>query len=425
MKPDMRPGKFFYGWYIVIVAFWGHFIGTGTGFYIFNAFLNPLCEARGWSRTEFNAAPGIGYITMTIGALILGLLLKRISIRMIMVCGAIVSGVAFTFLGQVKSIWLYYAVFIVLSFGNSAMSGIVANSAVSNWFVKKRGNALGMANAGISFSGVILPYTAMVILIATDIETAFFSVGLLIFCIAPLAWFLVKDTPEDYGLTPDGINGNEPLSNSGTGKLESVEFEHSAESETDWDLPSLMREKTFWKMGIGYGLMLICISPVMFQLAPRFISIGFSRKEAMLMLTFTALMGTLGKYAWGMLCDRFNPLRVVALNMVVNSMGVMLALFADSMFALVLFMISFGFSMGGVMSTHPIMAAYLFGRKSFVVVYKYLVIFLAFQISGYMLMGLSFDYTGSYNTAYTCFIFTSLLAAGLIFSIKGPVYKKD
>ena len=47
----MKTGeeRVFYGWYVVAVAFFTNFMSTGTGFYIFNALMTPLCDERGWT----------------------------------------------------------------------------------------------------------------------------------------------------------------------------------------------------------------------------------------------------------------------------------------------------------------------------------------------------------------------------------------
>jgi MFS transporter, OFA family, oxalate/formate antiporter len=50
-----------YGWYIVLVAFLANFTSVGTTFYIFNAFMEPLCRAHGWTRTDINAAIVLGF----------------------------------------------------------------------------------------------------------------------------------------------------------------------------------------------------------------------------------------------------------------------------------------------------------------------------------------------------------------------------
>ena len=415
-----QPKRLFYGWYIVIVAFFGHFMATGMAFYIFNAFINPLCDTRNWSRTEINAAPSIGFLVSIIATFALGFFIKRIGVKTLMTVGAIVAGISFAALGMVHNIWLFYLVFVSLNLGGAAISGIVANTVVSNWFVTKRGRALGIANAGISFSGVFLPYIAMMIIVSTNLETTFLVIGIFLLLLAPAAWLIVRENPETYGWYPDGINLQDASHLAGQKDPRISPISSEEDQDPEWTLAGLVRTGAFWKIGIAYGLVTMCAGSIMFQLAPRFIEIGFDRRQAMLMLAATALLGTAGKYIWGVLCDYFEARQVVALSMALTGLGVLFGLFSNSLIALWLFIICFGFSMGGTMSTHPIITADLFGRNSFAAVYKYLFLFLALETIGFFIMGLSFDHTGSYNTAFIFYIVTCTIAAGLVFSVKRP-----
>jgi MFS family permease len=415
-----HPKRLFYGWYIVIVAFFGHFMATGMAFYIFNAFINPLCETRNWSRTEINAAPSIGFLVGIIATFILGFLIKRVGVKKLMTAGAVLAGISFAGLGVVHHIWLFYLVFVSLSLGGAAISGIVANTLVSNWFVAKRGKALGIANAGISASGVVLPYIAMMIIASTNLESAFLIIGLFLLLLAPVAWLVVRENPETYDWLPDGITsrGSVHIAEQTAASISTPSG--AADEDTQWTLALLVRTGAFWKIGIAYGLLTMCAGSIMFQLAPRFIEIGFTRRQAMLMLAATALVGTAGKYIWGMLCDYFEARRVVALSMALTGLGVLFGLCSNSPAALWFFIVCFGFSMGGTMSTHPIITADLFGRNSFATVYKYLFLFMAMETLGFIIMGLSFDYTGSYNSAFIFYVVTCTIAAGLVFSVKRP-----
>jgi cyanate permease len=320
----------------------------------------------------------------------------------------------------VHNIWLFYLVFVSLSLGGAAISGIVANTVVSNWFVVKRGKAMGIANAGISASGVFLPYIAMLIIARTSVETAFLIIGLMLLLLAPVAWLVVKESPESYGWQPDGILPQALSDIAGQTDPTICASPDEENEDPEWTLARLARTGAFWKIGIAYGLMAMCAGSIMFQLAPRFIEIGFNRNQAMLMLVATALLGTAGKYIWGVLCDYFEARRVVALSMALTGLGVLFGLFSNSLPALWLFILCFGFSMGGTMSTHPIITADLFGRNSFAAVYKYLFLFMALETIGFFIMGLSFDITGSYNTAFVFYIVTCAIAAGLVFSVKRP-----
>jgi MFS transporter, OFA family, oxalate/formate antiporter len=85
-----------------------------------------------------------------------------------------------------------------------------------------------------------------------------------------------------------------------------------------------------------------------------------------------------------------------------------------------LFIIVFGTAMGGVISTLPIIVADLFGRAAFPSVLRYVSLFLLFELAGFILAGLSFDWYGSYEPAYAFFMVLDGLAALLILTARRP-----
>jgi MFS family permease len=145
----------------------------------------------------------------------------------------------------------------------------------------------------------------------------------------------------------------------------------------------------------------------------------------MLMMAATALMGTFGKFFWGMLCDRVDPRKVVATLTFCGGAGLSLMLLESSLPVLILFILVYGFAMGGVMSTLPIIVADLFGRRSFASVAKFMPLFIVLQAIGLEAMGQSMDRTGSYNSAYMLFIALAAAAAILVLSVKRPDLKKE
>jgi OFA family oxalate/formate antiporter-like MFS transporter len=421
--------RVFYGWYVVAVAFLTNFMATGTGFYIFNALMKPLCDERGWTRTELNAAPAIGLGVGILSSLLYGTLVTRVGPRILMFLGAIVSGLAFASLGLASKIGHFYFLCMLLYLGNGAMSGIVSNTAVSNWFVEKRGKALGLATAGISLSGAVLPFLAMRILDKSDLPSVFLRTGLMTWTLAPVIWLLVRDWPEEWGMVPDGWPSEggargegEPLENMVATGAANPGFAVSGgpDPEVLWKPGGIVRTRAFWMAGFAYGLVMMGTVGVMFQLGPRFTDIGYDRRTAMALVSLTALIATFGKTAWGMLCDRYDPKRVVAVLMAFNGLGLALALVPVSSFALSLFILLFGFAMGGIMSTLPILVADLYGRESFAAVSRFVSLFIVLEVGGYLLMGQSYDRTGSYNAAYAAFVFLDLAAAGLILMATRP-----
>ena len=88
----------------------------------------------------------------------IGRALDRYPLKRIMARGALSMGTEFALLSVVQSPFQFYLVLgIFVGFGAGAMGQLATSKLVSNWFVRKRGTALGIAAAGISVSGVIMP----------------------------------------------------------------------------------------------------------------------------------------------------------------------------------------------------------------------------------------------------------------------------
>jgi sugar phosphate permease len=425
--------KIFYGWYIVLMAFTANFMSAGTGFYLMNAFMEPLCEARHWTRTDISLAPAYATAFGLMAQMVFGTIVNRVGVRTLMLVGSFVAGIAFFLLFRSQSLWRFYLFFILLYMSNAAYGGIVASTSVNNWFVVKRGQAMGLATAGVSFSGAVLPPVAMIMILSIGMEPASAIIAFIIILVGPAAWMVVKNWPEDMGLSPDGIDpdlekesSKQPLKR---GQAVSPAPGASAippgQIAQPWPVKRLIRSNAFWKIGMAYALLTAAAVGVMSQLKPRFADIGFDDMTAMWLMAGTAFAGAVGKYAWGIICDHFEIRRVAALVAVLNGTGLLFAFIQGSLVALILFVVIFGFTMGGIMSTYPILIADFFGRKAFPSVVRFTSLFLVVQMVGFFLAGQSFDRTGSYGFAYTLFVIFDIVAAGLIWSISRGLKTED
>ncbi|MFO8058001.1 MAG: MFS transporter [bacterium] len=409
-----RNPRCFYGWSIVSIAFFAHFMSVGTNFYIYNAFMEPLCSERGFTRAGINLALMLGTMVGFAAQFFYGTLLIRVGPRIMMTAGGVLAGVFFIFLGRVDHMWQFYVLYLATFLANMSLGGIVANTAVNNWFVIKRGKALGLATAGVSLSGAVIPVLAMLLVKSFSLESAFLWLGVALVLAGPVAWLVVRNWPEDYGLLPD----NAPADDAVPQSHETVSVE-SRESRL-WSPRELFRTGAFWKLGFAYALVMMSVVGVMPQLKPRFSDIGFSDNAAMAMMASAALLGTMGKYFWGMLCDRHAPRRVASLLMCMCGLGLAVGLVSGSAPYQMAFAIIFGFAMGGVMSTFPVIIAFLFGRASFAAVFRLLALFLALEVIGYALMSASYEVSKSYDIAYYAFVVLDLMAAFLVFSVRKP-----
>lgn len=420
-----REGRIYYGWFIVMTAFIANFMAIGTSYYIMNAFMEPLCEMHGWSRTDINIALMLGMLTSFASQFLCGTLVMRIGPRKLMLVGPVFSGIACILLGYADSLWQFSLLYILLHAGSMSFGGVVANTAVNNWFVLKKGKAMGIAGAGISFSGAVLPLVAMALILHTTLGEAFLWIGIATMLVGPFAWLVVRDWPEHFGLAPDGIDRELTQSVDPPGQsarsIGSAASSDAVPFQGVWRISQLVKTGAFWKVGMSFALILMGIGSVMSQLKPRFVDLGFDDVTAMTMMAATAFLGAIAKYVWGMLCDHFEPRKVVASLMSLIACGLVVGLLSQSLPAVICFIILFGFAMGGVMSTFPIIVADLFGRESFAAVFRYIALFLILQITGFLIAGQSYDRTGSYNFAYIIYAALDVIAVFLILSVKRPI----
>ncbi len=411
LSKDRAMGKIFYGWKVASVAFLANFMAVGTGFYAINAFLEPICSLRGWSRTSVNIAPMLGTLFGFLCQLLYGTLLDRIGPRLLMSLGSLVAGASFICLGLADRLLSFYLFYVILYIGNGAYAGIVSNTAVNNWFVAERGKALGFATSGMSLSGVVFPFLLMILLVRWDLKTAFLLGGLSVLTIAPLSWRVVRNWPEEMGLLPDGIEATDET------RLR-MERPKAPANKRDWAFTkALLASPTFWNLGLGYALMMTGAVGVMSQLKPRFVELGLKDMDAMGLMALGALMGAIGKYLWGFLCDKARPDKVVTALAIMNGVGLGLGITWKGIPGLLLFTIIFGISMGGIMSTFPVITAHVYGRENFPHVIRFLYFVLILELVGYIIAGQSYDRTGSYTLAYIIYLFMDIIAAILLKSI--------
>lgn len=411
MPTKSAQPSFFYGWLVVGVGFYSNLINTGTGFYMWNVFQEPMLAEFGWTRTQYSIGLGLNMFTNSLVGLLAGYLVTRFGSRPLMILGALLNGLTFLFLSQMQSVWEFYlGLGVCLSLAGSFLSGVVVNSAVSNWFVLKRGRALGITTMGISVSGVILPLLARSFLSAYgDWRAAFAVIALVVWAtLIPLVLVFLKGRPEDLGLLPDHAEPWLPPPAA------------LAEDERHWSGWEALRAPAFWKIALPYAAAITGLSAILSQLVPRFTDSGFSPDQATLILVGSSVMGAAGKYYWGLLCDRYRVERIAFTLFLLQGGSILVLLLWKSLAGVLIFTGVYGFSMGGVLSTFPIITAAIFGRRSFGIVSGLMSPLLALRLAGTVILGQSHDRYGSYDRAYLLFMIAYFLAAGVIVSLRKP-----
>jgi len=409
----IRRQGLFYGWWIVAAALGLMFLTGGTGFYTYSVLLKPLMAEFGWTRAATSAAQSIYFAVYGAAGVLFGKLIQRYSIRKIVFLGVLIKGTAFLLLSLTSSIWYLYIIYFFVGLGTGAAGMVPLATLVSNWFIRRRGMAMGITMAGIALGAMLIVPTVSFIVESFGWRTAFIFMGLIYYLGGiPLALFVLKTKPEEMGVLPDG---EEPSEIKKVPARASTTRSTITGTETG-RATTLLKGLPIWLLSGGFFLAMGGQMGILVHEAPFITDMGVSAMTAAVALGFTGGMGGIGKVSLGWLTDRLSTRYVVLLCFTIQIVGVLILMRTHTMAMLWLFVVVFGFGMGGTVALMPLAVGDRFGLAPFGVVFG-IVNFLHTigSTMGPLFAGYVFDVTGSYSFAFTTFLATYIVAIVAIY----------
>jgi predicted MFS family arabinose efflux permease len=145
------------GWRVVAVSSCGLFLASML-IYTFGVLLKPLSDEFSWSRESVSRAYGIMALMAALSAPLLGALVDRLGPRSVTVPCLAIFGCAFGALAALTArLWHFYLLFAVLGIVATGLSPIAYSRAVSSWFDRRRGLALGLVVSGAALGAMVHP----------------------------------------------------------------------------------------------------------------------------------------------------------------------------------------------------------------------------------------------------------------------------
>ncbi|MSQ40569.1 MAG: MFS transporter [Dehalococcoidia bacterium] len=409
-----RRPPIFYGWWVVLACAVIIYYGGGVFFYGFGVFFNPIREEFGWSAATAALAFSLYRLEAGIGAPIVGFLVDRFGPRALILFGSVVVGLGFILLSRINSLPTFYAAFLFLSFGFSFSMGPVGSVAVINWFVRKRGKALGVLMVGAGLTGTLAPVLAWLIHTYQWRTTlVIVGVGTWLVCL-PVA-ILVRHRPEKYGMLPDGDPAPTDSAQTGQDKSNSAEIEGVHWSQA---LKSL---RGFWFLAIAGTLSGAAISSTILLLVPHLESVGVPREQAALAITFLTLISLVGRLGLGWLADYVDKRYLLAFAFIIQAVGLVILAFVTEFWMVFPFLIFFGPGYGGGIPVRSVLLAEYFGRRYFGTIQGLQQTVMAIGgIVGPVVTAWIFDIDGSYQRAWLLLAAVTLAATVLILFTRHP-----
>ncbi|HKO62681.1 MAG TPA: MFS transporter [Pyrinomonadaceae bacterium] len=312
-RPMVGPMSlpFYYGWVNVCVAalaMVGTLPGRTQGLGLIT---EPLLADLQIDRVVFAR---MNLWATLIGALFclgVGRLIDRFGSRIVLTIVTLALATVVLLMSGARSV-MALAVLITLTrgFGQSALS-VVSITMVGKWFVRRINFAMAVYTVVLSV-GFMLAFPLIgAMVIESGWRRTWWIIGIaLLFGLAPLAWLLVRNSPESCSLQPD---------------VDTSQTDETAEPDFSFTLRQALLTPAFWVFGISgavYGLVASGIA--LFNesiLAER----GFDASTYHQSLVVVALSSLVGNFLGGWLISRGQMNRLLALAMVLLA-GSLLAL---------------------------------------------------------------------------------------------------
>ncbi|MCS6926193.1 MAG: MFS transporter [Candidatus Binatia bacterium] len=394
------PGeRFFYGWFIVGILFFISIIDGGFT-YIFSAFLKPLSQEFGWTRAQTAGAFSLYLLAAGLTLPVWGWLADRKGVRPVFLLSALIDGVALLLLSTVDSLFAFYVLYFLLGIGLGGIGPTTVGKVISQWFVAKRGRAMGIALIGAGAGGLVLVPFAGFLIEEFNWRVAYRGLAALALGgMLPLVWCFLTDTPQEKGLLPLGQERT---------AQEATSTATTAAAASGSNLKDALCAPTFWLLGVTFCLGLMAGLGVTAHQVAFLQDAGLSLESASTIAGVTLGMSMGGRFFIGWVSE--NPRyvhRMLVLCLVMQATGIAILLYLDPLrfWTIVSFVLLFGLGYGGLIVLWPLTVAHHFGLRAFGAIAGVLgTIAASFGGAvGPILVGALYDSTGSYSLAFlTC-----------------------
>jgi OFA family oxalate/formate antiporter-like MFS transporter len=413
---------FFYGWVIVVIVAMAGVLAAGVSNITMAVVLKPISDDLGWTRSLTAAAITLGALSGGVLSPIFGPLADRLGPRVLLPAGGALVGLLAIGVSLSTEPWQFYATFVpARALTEFLLCGMVAFTAVANWFYVKRPRVMGLVAMATPLGSAALSLVYQFFVTHYGWRSAFLALGvaLWVFVVIPGLIFLRRQ-PEDMGLLPDGAERTvAPLSSA-----ERSADAPDSELEYSWRRADAARTATLWLLVASAFLSSIGTGGVAFHLAAYLTDGALASALAASVVSMMALAGAFGNGVWGALAERFHPRRLSVATLLVSAASVALLMQVRSAAAAYLFALLFGINARGAAVLTQVLVARYFGRRSFGAISSILDPFHKGGLGlGALFAGVAFDYSGNYRGVFVLFLASYLTAALLVFLARRPSHR--
>ena len=390
----------FYGWVILGVTAVIIMVGIGLIFSL-SVFLPPLQEAFGWGRSTISAAALINWLVFGVASFGWGVLSDRIGTRVVVLLGGIFFGTGMVLASRITAEWHLYLTFGVLGGIGISAFFVPLTSTTTRWFTARRGLAVSIVAAGNGLGILIMSPLARILISNFGWRATFVILGLLAWAIVIPGALLIRNRPEELGVTAYG----------------------GAPSETRRGMTSseALRSRPFWLIALAHFFCCAGHSGPLFHMVAHAMDLGIPKLAAATVLGWSGATSIVGRIGTGLLADRYGAKTTLVSFLAFQAGAVASYLVAHHVLSLYVVSSFFGIAYGGVMPLYALMAREYFGDKVMGTAYGAIFFISAVGMGlGSYAGGWAFDILGSYHLLYIVSTLMVVVAVGVAAALRAP-----
>ena len=405
----------FYGWIIVAAAFVTMGVGVNART-AFSLLFPPILSEFAWDRGVVAGVFSFGFFVSAFLSPFVGRLMDRKGPRFVVEIGAILLTIGLALAPLSREPWqLYLTLGMLVGAGGNLLGYGVQSQFIPNWFVRRRGLAIGIAFSGVGIGSIVLLPWLQHVISHDGWRSACWLLALITLIVVVPLNLLLRRRPQEIGLQPDGDAAPDTPSAGGGAR----NIVNPAWAATEWTLKRALRTAPFWWIALGYGCGLYAWYAVQIHQTKYLTEIGVSANEAAFALGLVSLLGVPGQIIFGHVSDRIGREWVWAIGCAgfVICYLALIALQAGPtpwlLYAMVLAQGFLGYSMTSVLG--PIVAEIYEGPHFGAIFGSVMLAAIGGGAAGPWVTGILYDVTGKYIGAFWLAAALALVSAGAVF----------
>ncbi len=394
-------GRIFYGWWMVAACLLIAVFSWGLGVFGIGVYLHAIAELHGWSVGSISSAITVSVLLSSVASAITGPAVGKYGPRPIIALGALLIASGVFFIGQVREPWHVFAAFSLSGLGFSCISVTTLSATLSPWFERHQGRAISTAMLGASIGGMTSTPLLIFAISRLGLEQAMmWSAAAALIVILPLAIFVLRKSPADMGLHPDG----EPSAPKSDDKPVRV-----------WSRSEALRTTAFVSVviafALGLGVQMGFLTHHVTLAVPALGAAG-----AAFIVSITAVAAFLGRVALARWADHVDLRITTAAVLFVAALSLGAIAAVPAAWMLITASLAYGLTTGNVTTLSPIIVRQEFGAGVFASIYGVCWMCIGFASAlGPAMFGWLHDYFGGYREALMLAAVLDLIAAVVVY----------